>query len=278
MDLETATLPGGAPAAPEEGPAARRRRRGVHRLPPWWQEAIIIAAFYSVYTVIRDLQATPGGRARAVSDALSVIRAEQVLGIWREQFVQQLVLSHRGFMEIWDSYYGTAHFLLVIFVLVVLYFRDPGRYRRWRNALAITTALGLVAFAAFPVAPPRLMPAPYHLVDTLLTVGGFWDFYHGPVAQVSNQYAAMPSLHTAWSTWCAMAVWPMVRPRWGRALLILYPVATVFCIIVTGNHYFLDAAGGVATVTVAAVACRSRLPRRLRRRDEALAAPCESQS
>ena len=215
-----------------------------------------MVSFYLVYTVVRDAQTTAGGRARAISDALSVVHAEQSMGIWREAWVQHLFVDHRWLMEVCDSFYGTAHFLMVIFVLLLLYFRNPGRYRRWRNTLAATTAIALVVFAAFPVAPPRLMPAPYHLVDSLLTIGGFWDFYHGPVAQVSNQYAAMPSLHTAWSTWCVLAVWPMVRRRWARLLLVAYPVLTVFCIVVTGNHFFLDAAGGVATVALAAVACR----------------------
>ncbi len=62
---------------------------------------------------------------------------------------------------------------------------------------------------------------------------------------MSNQYAAMPSLHIAWSSWCALVMWRLAKRKWVRALLIIYPVITLFCIVVTANHYFLDAVGGL---------------------------------
>lgn len=215
-----------------------------------------IAAFYAAYTVVRDLHATQGGMVESVHNAFKLIRVERALALFHEQWFQHLFVERRGFMEFWDSVYGTAHFVVVIFVLVVLYFRYPARYPLWRNTLALTTALALVGFAFFPVAPPRLLPPSFHFVDTLDTIGGVWNFSHGPVAAVSNQFAAMPSLHTAWSLWCVLAAAPLVRPWWGKALVALYPVATVFCVLVTANHYFIDAAGGVLTVAVALPAAR----------------------
>ena len=65
---------------------------------------------------------------------------------------------------------------------------------------------------------------------------------------VSNQYAAMPSMHIGWSTWCAVAMWPLLRRRWQRVAVFLYPLATLFCIIVTANHFWLDGAGGLLDV------------------------------
>ena len=62
---------------------------------------------------------------------------------------------------------------------------------------------------------------------------------------ISNQYAAMPSMHIGWSTWCAVAMWPLLRRRWQRAVVFLYPLATLFCIIVTANHYWIDGLGGL---------------------------------
>jgi membrane-associated phospholipid phosphatase len=64
------------------------------------------------------------------------------------------------------------------------------------------------------------------------------------VEQFGNLFAAMPSLHVGWSTWVALALWPMVRRWWGHTLLALYPVAVIFGIVVTGNHWLLDAVGG----------------------------------
>ncbi len=107
-------------------------------------------------------------------------------------------------------------------------------------------------------APPA--PAGYHFVDTLKTVGGLWNFSSGPVNDVSNQYAAMPSLHTAWSTWCALVVISLVRPWWAKALALLYPIFTIFCIVVTANHYFSDAIVGVLLVVVSYYLARVRHP------------------
>jgi membrane-associated phospholipid phosphatase len=67
---------------------------------------------------------------------------------------------------------------------------------------------------------------------------------------VSNQYAAMPSLHFAWSMWCALAVAPAMPNRVLRALMWCYPALTLVCIVVTGNHYLLDAVGGAATLAL----------------------------
>jgi hypothetical protein len=85
----------------------------------------------------------------------------------------------------------------------------------------------------------------FGFVDTLVEFGGPWSFDSDAMASISNQYAAMPSLHIGWSTWCAIAIWPLLRRRWSKALVLLYPAATLFCIVVTGNHFWLDGIGGL---------------------------------
>jgi hypothetical protein len=136
--------------------------------------------------------------------------------------------------------------------LILLFRRFPTRYARWRNTLAVTTALALIGFASYPLMPPRLLPPAYGFVDTLRVFGGLWSFQSGPVAHVSNQYAAMPSLHFAWSMWSALVLAPMLRRPWSKAVVALYPVATLFAIVVTANHYVLDAAGGALVLAVGA--------------------------
>ncbi len=93
----------------------------------------------------------------------------------------------------------------------------------------------------------------FGFVDTLSVFGGPWRFDSEEVASISNQYAAMPSLHIGWSTWCALAVWPMLRRRWTKVAVLLYPLATLFCIIVTANHFWLDGAGGLLAFAVGAL-------------------------
>jgi len=171
-----------------------------------------------------------------------------------------MFLHWKVFLQFWDVYYGTFHFIVTIFALVWLFKRMPERYPQWRNTLACTTALALVGFAFFPLMPPRLLPEHYGFVDTLQRFGGLWSFDSGTMQKISNQYAAMPSLHFAWSSWSALVLLPGVRKPALRALLIVYPFVTLFAIVVTANHYWLDAAGGAFVLTVGYTVARFATP------------------
>jgi membrane-associated phospholipid phosphatase len=180
-----------------------------------------------------------------------------------------------------NTYYGTAHFAVTIGVFFVLMNRRKDVFPLFRNALAAMTGLAIIGFALFPLMPPRLLDAPcpgtattvvagkeiarttfggdciptklrnyngateFGFVDTLKEYGGPWDFDSGGIAKRSNQYAAMPSLHIGWASWCAFAIWPLARRKWIRAAVLLYPALTLFCIVVTGNHFWLDGIGGI---------------------------------
>jgi hypothetical protein len=87
-------------------------------------------------------------------------------------------------------------------------------------------------------------------VDTLAKYPTFWSFDSGAIHNISNQYAAMPSLHFGWSLFCAAALAPRLRRRPARVAAALYPLLTLAAIVLTGNHYILDAAGGAAVFLV----------------------------
>ena len=192
----------------------------------------------------------------AYENAEIIIDIEEALGTFHEETIQSWFLDWDWFLWFWNVFYGTFHFGVTIFALVWLYHRFPARYPRWRNTFAITTGLALIGFATFPLMPPRLLGAgpPYggaefggdqwNFVDTLVEYGGLWSFDSGTMQSVSNQYAAMPSLHFGWSLFCAVAVIPTLKRRWTKLLLAAYPAATLFAIVVTGNHYWIDALGG----------------------------------
>jgi hypothetical protein len=233
----------------------------------WWREVLYILAFYGVYTFVRNTQGSgSGGDHVAKRHALEIIRAERWLHIFDEQRIQHwfihttrtgAVVGWAGFIEFWNLFYGTFHFIVTIAALVLLFRRFPQRYPRWRNTLACTTALALIGFAFYPLMPPRLLDEfglRFGFIDTLDKIGSLWSFDSGTMQKLSNQYAAMPSLHFAWSTWSAFVLWPSLRRWWSKALAALYPLATLFAIVVTGNHYILDAAGGVAVFAVGYVA------------------------
>jgi hypothetical protein len=220
----------------------------------WWKEAVYVLAFYAVYSFIRNQFGSQAVSAEtAFHHAKDVVHVERWLGTFHEETIQQWFLGWRWFIQFWNLYYGTFHFVVTTFCIFWMFRKFPEDYVKYRTALAVTTALALIGFATFPLMPPRLLPLFDHsfsFKDTLETYGGLWSFDSGAMQKVSNQYAAMPSLHFGWSSWCAFVLVPRVRQQWLKVVCALYPIATLFAIIVTANHYWLDAAGGAAILFV----------------------------
>lgn len=217
----------------------------------WWKEVLYALSFYGVYSMIRNQFGSAAvSKAAALSNAELVISIERALGSFHEETVQQLFLGADWFIRSWNIFYGSFHFVVTAVALIFLFRHGPDRYVRWRTTLAATTGLALVGFAFFPLLPPRLLPESYGFIDTLANFGGLWSFDSESMKAVSNQYAAMPSLHFGWSSWSSFVLWRYVRRGWTRALVIAYPIATLFAIVVTANHFWLDAAGGALVLGV----------------------------
>jgi hypothetical protein len=217
----------------------------------WWREAIYCVVFYAAYSAVRDVRGDrPVSVVQAFTNAKRIIRLERLFGLFQERRIQGWFLHSHLVIKFLDDFYGSAHFVITFAVLVYLFRRQPERYPQWRNTLAITTGLALIGFALFPLMPPRLLPSGYHIVDTLKSIGGLWSFDSGPISAVSNQYAAMPSLHCAWALWCAASIRSTIKGRLARELVWLYPLLTLTCIVATGNHYLADAAGGAVIVVL----------------------------
>jgi hypothetical protein len=237
------TLAGQATTAYDQ--TKTRRTSGGRRL-YWWGELLAVVGFYLVYSLIRNL--SEGGTGAAFQHALDVIDWEKDLGIYIEESIQDAVLSLKPLVIALNYMYGSLHFIVTPAVLIFLFRRFSDSYRFWRNTLAVTTALGLVGFILWPLMPPRLLPIDYGFVDTLARYPTIWSFQSGAVQDVSNQYAAMPSLHFAWALFCALALWPRFRNPGAKALIVTYPVVTLVSIVLTGNHFILDAVGGVVVL------------------------------
>lgn len=247
----------------------------------WWKEALYILCFYGVYTLVRNTQGSAQvSTEHAYHNARRVISAEQHLSLFHERAVQHAFLHWHRFLEFWDVFYGTAHFVVTAVALIWMFRAFKDRYPLWRNTLAATTALALIGFAFFPLMPPRLLATVpgthFGMVDTLRDIGGLWSFDSGAMQKVSNQYAAMPSLHFGWSLWCACVLFPQLRTRAAKAAVACYPAVTLFAIVVTANHYFLDAAGGAAVFGIgyaAALAVQALAARRQPAEEEAAITP-----
>lgn len=243
----------------------------------WLREAALVLGFYYVYQTVRSLAAHGNTETRAHSNANLIVSWEKHLWMYHEQSIQQAFLGAEWFIRTMNIYYGTLHFVITTGLLVWLYLKRHSAYRAMRNLLGLTTALAIIGYWSFPLAPPRLYVAcdgdipvlgpgglvkPSCFVDTLAKVGGLWS-YQSPVAKaVANQYAAMPSLHFGWAVWCGIVFWRFAAHRTTRTLALLYPALTLFAIVVTANHWFLDAAGGSVIVVCAILILRAVAARR----------------
>jgi len=234
-------------------------------------DAVVLYGVYQLYELIRARVA--GSEAAAYHHARQVMAIERALHIYWEHGVQQRLLSHIRVLQFWDIYYGSIHFLVPVVVLIVLYRRWPERYRRWRNTLGWTVSIALVGFALYPLMPPRLLPSSYGFIDTAARFGGLGRLDKGSMRDIENLYAAMPSLHIGWSTWSACALVPVVRPKWAKALLFAYPCLTFVSVVVTANHWILDAVGGLIVLWLG---YRAALAWEARGRREAPARPLRS--
>ena len=78
-----------------------------------------------------------------------------------------------------------------------------------------------------------------------------------------NQYAAMPSLHMAWSLLIGISIICIAKTWWLKAVGVLLPVLMFITIVATANHFILDAIVGAAVAGLS-FALALLLPNRLK--------------
>jgi hypothetical protein len=230
----------------ERLPGGRRLRDGRHLY--WWLEIAALVVFYVVYSAIRN--ANEGDASTAFTNARRIMDLERSIGLLHEETIQDWALHWKPTIVAANYFYGSLHFVVTIGAALFLFVRFADDYPRYRNTLGFTTAIALVGFITFPLMPPRLLEESYGFVDTLAKYPTIWSFNSGAVSKISNQYAAMPSVHIAWALWCSFVLVPRLRATWARVAAAGYPLVTVAVIVVTGNHFVLDAAGGAIVLGV----------------------------
>lgn len=147
-----------------------------------------------------------------------------------------------------DVFYAAVHFPATAALLAWTYWRRPGLYRWTRTMLALLTAGAFLVHWLWPLAPPRLLAAT-GMIDTGRVFG--LSVYGDPADDMlSNQFAAMPSLHVGWAAAVAVTLIVAHAGRW-RWLWLGHPLVTLAVVVVTANHYWLD--GAVAVIMLAAI-------------------------
>ncbi len=216
----------------------------------WYREAgelALVGMAFLLYFVVRaNVIDRP---ALALSNAGHVIDVERTLGIFVEHRLQQSALHSMAVVRFFNFAYFWLDFPLIAATGVVLYFVRRQQYTFTRDALLFSGAMALISYALFPVAPPRLTPAA-GVIDTLQAFNNL-SYQAQSTSFFVNPYAAMPSLHVGWALLLAVG---LVRafPRNPLVLLvaILHPLSQTASTVITGNHFFLDGAGGVVAATL----------------------------
>jgi len=202
-------------------------------LAPWFAEFALISALYSIWRLARELPFTH--EAGALHRARQIDSLQQALHLPSEISMQHFVIAHDWLARTTNAYYATLHVPGLIVFMVWLFFRHRDRYPHWRNGLALLT-LGCLVIRFVRVAPPRFIEE-LHFVDLSSRFG---LGVYGPVGTgVSDQFAAMPSIHVGWAAVVALGIFTSTQSRW-RWLFVMHLPLTIFVVAATGHHWWLD--------------------------------------
>jgi hypothetical protein len=206
---------------------------------PGFREFALIAGLYAIWRLARLLPVTH--EAGALDRARAIDTFQHHLHLPTEIAVQHFVVDHDWLARLVNGYYAVLHVPALIGFIVWAFVRHRDRYPHWRNGLVAVTA-GCLVIRFLRVAPPRF-------IDEL----GFVDLsarfglgVYGDVATgVSDQFAAMPSIHVGWAAVVALGTFALSSSPW-RWVVLMHLPATVFVVAATGHHWWLDGVVAVA--------------------------------
>jgi hypothetical protein len=206
------------------------------------REVAIGLGVYALYLLVRHLALRGDGRGRADRNAERIVAFERGLGLHVEPELQRMLLPYRRVIHGLNLGYAVANVGLTVGWLMRLYFTRHPEYHRYRRATVMTTLLAQPFFLFLPTAPPRSRD---HLVDTILEVSGI-DLDSGVIAKLYHPLAAMPSIHVAYAVVTSSGLAATSRSPAVRRLAPGYPPLVSLVVLVTANHYVLDAVVGAA--------------------------------
>ena len=218
-----------------------------------------VLLLYVIYTAVRWLVADRGPKVGG-EHARWVLDFEQKVSLDWELRLQQWALHHDWIIQAANNYYVYGFLPVLLACTIFGAWRAPAAFAWWRTVFAISLMLALVGFAVFPLTPPRLLPADYGYVDTLLLYGphyygdatgsSLFNAY-GSIPSVVNVYAAMPSMHIAWSIIAGALLVAVVGKRWWTLLIAsLHPTLMAAAVVLSGNHYILDIVFGILALVL----------------------------
>jgi PAP2 superfamily len=223
------------------------------RLPKGWGDLLRQVGLFALADICYEtVRGVAEGRASvAFANADTLVEAERATGTFFEPDLQGALISQQWLIEAANWMYMNTHFVITTSFLVWLYlFRNQSFYFV-RNMFLVAMGLALIGYTLFPTAPPRLLPEE-GFVDTITD---FSQVGHDSalVKLFVNPYAAVPSMHIAFALMISIPGISISRHAVSKVVWALYPVLVLFVVVVTANHFWLDAAAGAAVAAVAAL-------------------------
>jgi hypothetical protein len=231
--------------APRRKITSMGRLRGLVQRHYGLVQVVVVVVGIESYELMRHL-ITPNWDV-AEAHALEVVSWEQYAHIEWEEWLQQTFLRVPEIVRAMNVFYFVGHFVLTAVFFFWLYHTSRDGFRRFRNGFLTATFIALFIHWQFPTAPPRL--AGIGLQDTLRQLSNI-DIGSPTSSSFSDPVAAVPSLHAGWAAGVGVGLILFAKPLFWKVIGVLYPVAVMLTIVVTGNHFVFDALAGIAVMAL----------------------------
>lgn len=214
------------------------------------RQVALFGAAYWGYRFVRG--AVDGKVAAAFQNARELISIERAINLFVEPAVQGWVMGSAWLIHLASWMYVNAQATITLSALVFIYLFHNRSFYFVRNMMMVSMGIALVGYVLFPTAPPRFFPE-LGFSDSVSNFTGIPQD-HVAVNALLNPFAAVPSMHVAFALMLGWTLGRLVR-RWPFKLLwFLYPFVITFVVVVTGNHFWLDALLGALVAAMSAAA------------------------
>ena len=231
-------------------------------LPKGWidltRQILLFCGAYYLYRIVRGL--VDGRAAQAFANARDIIDVERALGIFTEPAINAWASGRAWVIDVASWMYVNSHFTVTVLTLAFLYLYRNEHFYFVRNMFMIAMGLALALYSAYPTAPPRFMPE-WGFSDAVADFTGVSPD-SASANLLFNPFAAVPSMHVAFSLMLGLPMQYMVRRLYARVLWVAYPFLVTFVVIATANHWWLDAVLGALVAAIGALGARTLGQRR----------------
>jgi membrane-associated phospholipid phosphatase len=163
----------------------------------------------------------------------------------------------------WDVVAGSTymtHFVFPMIVMAALWATSHRQWARFMKRFATLLGVACVLFIVLPTVPPWMAGDPHWHIGLFheLHRNAGRGFYHIGFESFSDGYklalsngngvAAMPSLHASFALVVPAFFLPWIRPKWLKALVLLFPVVMLTSLVYLAEHWVIDGLVGWAIV------------------------------